>query len=55
MEDCQHFKMQIHHNWPWHRVPRETVAAPSLELSKARLEPPGIVEAVPAQVGLKDL
>ena len=23
---------------PWHRVPRQSVAAPSLEVSKARLE-----------------
>ena len=33
---------------PWHRVSREAVAAPgSLEVSKARLEHPGIVEGVP--------
>ena len=39
--------------WLWHRVPREAVAAPSLEVSEARLglEHPGIVE-VPWQ-GLK--
>ena len=34
---------------PWHRVPREAVAAPgTLEVSKARLEQPGIVEGDPA-------
>ncbi|TRZ19582.1 hypothetical protein HGM15179_007581 [Zosterops borbonicus] len=34
---------------PWHRVPRETVAVlESLEVSKARLEHPGVVEGVPA-------
>lgn len=31
-----------------HRLPRETVAVPSLVVSKARLEHPGIVEGAPA-------
>jgi len=38
----------------WHRLPREAVAAPSLEVFKARFkvgwssEQPGLVEGVPA-------
>ena len=33
---------------PWHRLPREAVAAPgSLEVSKAGVEEPGLVEGVP--------
>ncbi|NWT57224.1 PLXA2 protein, partial [Erythrocercus mccallii] len=35
---------------PWHRVPREAVAAPgSLEVSEAGLEHPGRVEALPSR------
>jgi len=34
----------------WHRLPREVVAAPSLEMFKLGwgFEKPGVVEAVPA-------
>lgn len=32
----------------WDGVSRESMAAPSLEVTKARLKQPGIVEGVPA-------
>lgn len=33
---------------PWHRLRRAAVAALSLELSKARLEQPGLLKGIPA-------